>query len=190
MNANPHVWTHDGSAAELYGLEPNYGCCTANFNQGWPKWASMVVYSTSDGGAAVGLFAPSLSTLPDGSTVDIETNYPYEDEVQITVEAKSAMPLYIRIPGWAVGTVINGKSTGVENGTMYKFPCSAGKNTVTVTFMPEIRVQRWGDLPADGNTGPVSVHRGPLMFSLPISGNYTVLAHYCTFSRCVSTRVV
>ena len=31
--SNPHVWTHDGADAELYGLEPNYGCCTANFNQ-------------------------------------------------------------------------------------------------------------------------------------------------------------
>eukprot|EP00036_Acanthoecidae_sp_10tr_P008718 CAMPEP_0182927302 /NCGR_PEP_ID=MMETSP0105_2-20130417/13716_1 /TAXON_ID=81532 ORGANISM="Acanthoeca-like sp., Strain 10tr" /NCGR_SAMPLE_ID=MMETSP0105_2 /ASSEMBLY_ACC=CAM_ASM_000205 /LENGTH=698 /DNA_ID=CAMNT_0025065247 /DNA_START=1 /DNA_END=2095 /DNA_ORIENTATION=+ len=176
--ANPHVWAHDGPDAELYGLEPNYGCCTANFNQGWPKWASMVVYATSDGGAAIGLYAPSISTLPDGSTVDIETNYPYEDEVQITVDAKAAMPLYVRVPGWAVGTTINGKSDGVKNGTMYKFPCAAGKNVVTVTFQPEIEVQRWGDLPADGETGPVSVHRGPLMFSLPISGNYTVLAHH------------
>ena len=43
LSTNPHVWTHDGPDAELYGLEPNYGCCTANFNQGWPKWASMVV---------------------------------------------------------------------------------------------------------------------------------------------------
>lgn len=127
----------------------------------------------------MGLFAPSISALPDGSTVDIETNYPYEDEVQITVEAKTAMPLYIRIPGWAEGTVVNGKSDA-ENGTMYKYACTAGKNVVTVTFMPKLLIQRWGDLPEDGDTGPVSVHRGPLMFSLPISGNYTVLAHHCT----------
>jgi hypothetical protein len=25
VNANPHVWTHDGGEAETYGLEPNYG---------------------------------------------------------------------------------------------------------------------------------------------------------------------
>jgi hypothetical protein len=61
--------------------------------QGWPKWASMVVYSTSDGGAAVGIYAPSVSTLPDGSTVDIDTSYPYEDEVRITLFPRSLYSL-------------------------------------------------------------------------------------------------
>eukprot|EP01050_Picozoa_sp_SAG11_P014409 SAG11_NODE_1772_length_4273_cov_3.739578_9_plen_147_part_00 len=30
------AWKHDGDMSETYGLEPNYGCCTANFNQGAP----------------------------------------------------------------------------------------------------------------------------------------------------------
>ena len=34
IKADPHVWQHDGDMAETYGLEPNFGCCTANFNQG------------------------------------------------------------------------------------------------------------------------------------------------------------
>jgi len=28
--SNPHVWVTDGPDSELYGLAPNYGCCTAN----------------------------------------------------------------------------------------------------------------------------------------------------------------
>ena len=28
---DPHVWTHDGDMSETFGLEPNFGCCTANF---------------------------------------------------------------------------------------------------------------------------------------------------------------
>ena len=55
---NVHVWTHDGPDAELYGLAPNYGCCTANFNQGWSKFAHMVVFTSQDGGVAVGSYAP------------------------------------------------------------------------------------------------------------------------------------
>eukprot|EP00041_Stephanoeca_diplocostata_P014288 m.258596 g.258596 ORF g.258596 m.258596 type:complete len:767 (-) comp19647_c0_seq1:385-2685(-) len=173
---NPHVWTHDGADAELYGLEPNYGCCTANFNQGWPKWASMVVYTTNDGGAAVGLYAPSVSTLPDGSTVEIDTSYPYEDEVRLTVDAKRPMPLYVRIPAWATHATLDGQS--VANGTMVKKPCVTGANTFKLDFAPQLVVKRWGDLPADASTGPVSIHRGPLMFSLPIGGNYTVVSHH------------
>ena len=33
IDANPHVWQHDNDFSETYGLEPNYGCCTANFHQ-------------------------------------------------------------------------------------------------------------------------------------------------------------
>ena len=46
IKADPHVWTHDGDLAETYGLEPNFGCCTANFNQGWPKFSHLLVFST------------------------------------------------------------------------------------------------------------------------------------------------
>ena len=58
IKSDPHVWAHDGDEAELYGLEPNFGCCTANFNQGWPKFANNLVFRTQDGGAAIGAYAP------------------------------------------------------------------------------------------------------------------------------------
>jgi hypothetical protein len=31
---NPHHWQSDGPDSTLFGVEPNFGCCTANFNQG------------------------------------------------------------------------------------------------------------------------------------------------------------
>ena len=35
-----HVWTTNNDDANIFGLEPNFGCCTANLHQGWPKFAS------------------------------------------------------------------------------------------------------------------------------------------------------
>ena len=40
----------NGNDANIFGLEPNYGCCTANFNQGWPKLALSALML--DGGGA------------------------------------------------------------------------------------------------------------------------------------------
>ena len=53
--------------AETYGLEPNYGCCTANFNQGWPKFAHSIFYvDARDGGVVIATWAPAEATYPDG----------------------------------------------------------------------------------------------------------------------------
>lgn len=170
IKADPHVWTHDGDMAETYGLEPNYGCCTANFNQGWPKFASMIVYELRQRpGVAVGLWAPASARLSDGTTVDIETTYPFGDGAVVTVVATKPMPVELRIPAWAAQATVNGKPT--KNGTMWQGVAGAGTTRFSVEFNPQVRLEEW-----DG--GAVSVHRGSLLYSLPISANYTVYAHH------------
>ena len=41
--AGEHVYVSNEADSNLYGLEPNFGCCTANMHQGWPKFASQLV---------------------------------------------------------------------------------------------------------------------------------------------------
>eukprot|EP00052_Salpingoeca_macrocollata_P011437 m.88145 g.88145 ORF g.88145 m.88145 type:complete len:735 (+) comp18056_c0_seq4:28-2232(+) len=175
-----HVWGHDGPDAELYGLAPNYGCCTANFNQGWPKFANMLYFSVGDKGVAVGAYAPSVANFGSGVTVEVNTSYPFEDTVNIIVTTPYPLPLYVRIPGWAhenqvaVNTSVLGTA---PNGTMHKISLPAGHSTVRLTFFPTVRLEQWY------GKGSVSVHRGALMYSLPITGNYTVLHTYPYDSR-------
>ena len=174
IKADPHVWTHDGDMAGTYGLEPNYGCCTANFNQGWPKFTNMVVMSSkSQKAPVVALIAPVSATLSNGVTVDIDTNYPFEDTATITcTSASPATPLLIRVPGWAgEGATLNGKR--VSPGTMVAQKCAekGGKGTFVLKLAPEIRLEKWGD--QKGDKAPVSVLRGALLYSLPIGAKYT-----------------
>jgi uncharacterized protein len=44
--------------SNIYGLEPHYGCCTANMHQGWPKFVKKLVMATPDGGLAIVAYGP------------------------------------------------------------------------------------------------------------------------------------
>ena len=80
---NPdHMWSTNGPESNIYGLEPNYGCCTANLHQGWPKFVAHLWMRAKDEGIAVMAYAPSTArfevrgqpvtvTLDNGTTITI-----------------------------------------------------------------------------------------------------------------------
>ena len=162
-------WTTNGPESNLYGLEPNFGCCTANFHQGWPKFTQSLWMRSPDNGLVATLYAPCEVTTRIGArkvTLREDTDYPFRDTVRITVspEAPHRFPLRLRIPGWAAGATltVNGKAAQVE-------PKPASFAVVDRTWTPgdvlELRlpmqptVTRWFH-------GSVALSRGPLVFSL------------------------
>ena len=52
-------WSTNGPESNLFGLEPNFGCCTANLHQGWPKFAASLWMASADGGLAAVAYSPS-----------------------------------------------------------------------------------------------------------------------------------
>ena len=50
VSREPRKWYNNGDDSNLFGFEPNFGCCTANYHQGWPKFVSHLWYATNDGG--------------------------------------------------------------------------------------------------------------------------------------------
>lgn len=145
--------------SHLFGLEPNYGCCTANFNQGWPKFA-MSTFMKAEDGIAVTAIAPSK--LIDGNiTAEIVTNYPFEDGYSVTLKAENPceIALYLRIPESAVNAKIN--NSDAKAGYNKITVNLENKVTVNVTFSFNTRFyERDNDM--------YCVRRGNLTFSLPV----------------------
>lgn len=107
------VFGTNAGDAHQFGLEPHFGCCTANFGQGWPKFASSA-FMRSDTGLVSCLLAPAhVSFVVDGVKVmcRLETEYPFKGHARyaITTEAPVTFTLDIRVPSCAKCAAIDGE---------------------------------------------------------------------------------
>lgn len=170
-------WTTDGPESNLYGLEPNFGCCTANFHQGWPKFAASLFMLSSDGGLAAIAYAPcTVTTTVRGVRVRAEmaTDYPFRGSLRLTMqpETPAAFPLRLRIPAWANGALlrVNGKpgpSPAPGAFALIERTWSAG-DLVELEFPLAVRASRW-------YRDSLAVERGPLVFSYSIGEDWLKL---------------
>ena len=173
---NPaHGWSTNGPESNLFGLEPNYGCCTSNLHQGWPKFAAHLWMRTPDDGLAAMAWAPCrLSTTVRGAavTVLVETDYPFRDTIAITVTADRAVrfPLALRIPGWANGATVqvgNAAVASAASGAMHLIDRSwRGMTTLVVRLPMQAKV-------TTRYNGALAVERGPLVYALRIGETWT-----------------
>lgn len=171
-------WTTNGPDSNLFGLEPNYGCCTANLHQGWPKFVAAMWMAPKDGGVAAMAYGPSevhlaISDVP--VVITEQTSYPFGEDMKFKVNPAKPVrfPLLLRIPKWAnpVSIAINGfRQRDIEPGTFYKIEREwKPGDTVDAAFTMNIQVER-------GFHGAASVSRGPLVFSLKIGEKWKKLA--------------
>ena len=162
-------WTTDGPESNLYGLAPNFGCCTANFHQGWPKFTASLWMKAGDDGLVAALFAPcEVRTKVRGTAVHVleETDYPFRSTVRFTVQPEKAIrfPLSFRVPAWAkdASAKVNGKAADVAltPGSFARLERTwKPGDTVEIVFPVQTRVSRWFNR-------SVALERGPLVFSL------------------------
>ena len=151
------VFRTNNSEAHLFGLEPNYGCCTANFGQGWPKLVLSAFMHKGD--KVISAFpVPSVLQTED-IYISLETEYPFKNTFKYTVKAEKDFTLVLRVPTFAADYTVNGEKAWVEEVSV---PVKAGDTKVfNVSFEVTPRfAKRAGGL----NT----VEMGSLLFSLPI----------------------
>lgn len=178
-------WRTNDDTSNIYGLEPNYGCCTANMHQGWPKLVTHLWMATQDNGLAAIVYGPSRVKAKVGETgeevtIVQETDYPFDGQIRFLLEiAKPTdFPLQFRIPAWAEDAELKVGDDMV--------PAAAGKFAeVRRTFKNGDEIVLALPMRVRAETRynkAVSIMRGPLCFSLRIGEKWTKLkAHSDTF---------
>jgi hypothetical protein len=167
------VYVSDGPDANIFGLAPNYGCCTANLSQGWPKLTSHLWMASPDGGLAAVVYAPcriDASVQGVRVQVDVETDYPFSEDVSICVQPDCPVrfPLHLRVPAWAEGATVD-----AEPAQLGCFLCVEqewdSNATVHLSLPMRTRIER-------RYNGAVTVKRGPLVYALKMGEEWRQIA--------------
>jgi hypothetical protein len=152
----------------IFGLEPHYGCCTANMHQGWPKLTTHLWMTSPDGGLAAVVYAPCVvETQVQGVPLHIEevTDYPFSEDLtfNVTTGRAATFPVYFRVPQWTKNATLKLPDGTVEKlnpGEFHKILRQwNGKETVVLQLPMSFQLHK-------GYQDSMSVQRGPLVFSL------------------------
>ncbi len=160
-------WSFSGPDANVFGLEPHFGCCTANLHQGWPKLVrSLWLQDPVDEALVVVAYGPCTVRAEVAGrplTLDVATGYPFREQVIITVGADEPTPaaLRLRIPGWCDEASIRVDGAGVdatpdEHGYVSLERTWAGGETIMVELS-----MRLVTVPRD--RGALGLRYGPLV---------------------------
>ena len=164
-------WTENNNDANLFGIEPHFGCCTANMHQGWPKYAARLWMATEDAGLAAVAYAPCTVTASVGSnanvSINVATEYPFRDMVTMTLslDHPEAFPLKFRIPEWCGSPVlsINGEQAEIHLEQGFAALHRVWKDGDVLTLQLPMPVQM-----VSRANGAVGLQRGPLMYVIPV----------------------
>lgn len=172
-------WFNNNDEANIFGLEPNFGCCTANMHQGWPKFVQSLWYLEGGHTVTAMVFAPScLDTCIDGKAVRIRmvTEYPFKPEITFQVEKAENLSLKIRVPGWCreftlfcnKKKIADQESPLYKNGFLHLRECVNENDELLFRPKMEVRTSTWF-------RNSMAVERGPLVFALDIKEKWSVL---------------
>ena len=186
----PRAGTCTGSqpgAGCTYCFGAPYECCLSNHGQGWPKFAARALAYDTEGGLAIIHYFSMISKellLSDGNRVEleIETQYPFEEEIRIAVVATHGFVMRVRVPAW-VQAASTGASAVVAcagapvrqlsklRAGLQALKLEPGRCNVTLTLPMHVRVERRPAYRMSANvsvdTNAAVIYRGPLLYAMP-----------------------
>lgn len=176
-NHNPGV----DNSGPFFSMNPfSSRCCQHNHAMGWPYYSQNLVLASADGGAAFLIYADCQTQMKvaDGQlvTLDERTNYPFSEDIQITVgglkkNQTASFPIYLRIPTWTKGAhvTVNSQTVScqVKSGLLRISHEWKNGDEVKLFFPMQLTKRVWAL-----NKNSVSVNYGPLTMSLLIKERY------------------
>ena len=146
-----------GPAANTFGLAPNYGCCTANYGQGWPKLA-LFAYVYNGDTVLNSLMIPAELNTKD-IHISLKTEYPFKNTATYTIKSKKDFTFKIRIPSFAEKLRVDGKPVVADDLSFAIMANTTREISVSFETKPYFL-----ERPYDLHT----VKCGSLVFSVPI----------------------
>ncbi|KAK1749809.1 hypothetical protein QBC47DRAFT_407681 [Echria macrotheca] len=174
----PFLFTtaHSG-AATVFGLEPQYPCCTVNHPQGYPKFVTNSWASYGTTGLAHILLGPS-TVQTKVAEIRCDTAYPFDQILTYTITASHGFDFSVRVPSWynpssstlAVDGLPLPLQPDAETG-MHTITVPTGSHVIIYTLGTTIRAE-----PRANNT--VAGYYGNLLYALDVgSVNATSYPH-------------
>ncbi|MDR2515456.1 MAG: glycoside hydrolase family 127 protein [Christensenellaceae bacterium] len=163
------LWYNNGPGSNLFGLEPNFGCCTANLHQGLPKFAAHLWMATRENGLICQSYAPCTVRASAGGVrlrIEVEGDYPQAGEIAITLHpsAPCAFPLLLRIPAWADGAfarVGGERFEGKAGGILRVERLWSVGDRVELSLPMAVYSEEW-------QHHSLAIYKGPLLYALPL----------------------
>ena len=169
----PRAWYNNKPDANVFGLEPNYGCCTANLHQGYPKFTAHLWMAVRGGGLAAQSYAPCEVLWRAGQTrirLTVGGDYPTQERVRIRLkmEGEARFPILLRIPGWAEGAhaeVAGERLEGPPGQYLRLERVWCDGDEIELTLPMQVRTEKW-------HHQTLAVYRGPVLFALPVPAKW------------------
>ncbi|MCJ1250827.1 hypothetical protein MMC30_008055 [Trapelia coarctata] len=177
-----------GDWGQMYGLSPNYPCCTVNHPQGNPKLLSASFVRVGPNGLGHALLIPAnvSAFLGNGTFVaaTCSTHYPFSGLLIYAIYSNSSFIFHIRIPSWSQPSrtliSVNGVSQPLpspdSHSGMIAIPLTTGNNGITLTLSSEIRI-----VPRANDT--VAIYHRALLYALDVGQNIHILPPSMAITR-------
>ncbi|PKM63050.1 MAG: hypothetical protein CVU97_02135 [Firmicutes bacterium HGW-Firmicutes-21] len=164
------VFGTNNGESNLFGLEPNYGCCTANFGQGWSKLVLNAFMRSDNGLVATVLLPAEVSFTLNNTDINCicETDYPFKGKIKyiITTDRPVEFTFSVRIPAFASDASVNG--VNVQTGAFHHInKCWSGSTEVNISLNFDSELVR-------RPTDMYCLVRGPLLYALPVDAKWVM----------------